>query len=164
MPAALRNVTRAWRLASEGSDRTKSGAKTLPFSTEDPEQLGEIAATALGFRPTRVSQNFDRVTAAREIDQFWSVQRALLMDRYYKEKMLHKDEAGASEVIQQILKFNETSPDKKYIITNDALKQSVKSKATSKILIETGKNVPPNTSSNLDKMYPETVVEKKTVK
>lgn len=160
MPSGLRNVVKAARLMSKGADQNKMGADVMTFDGEDPEQLGEIMATALGFRPTRVSQKYDRTQAAREIELFWVMQKQMLMRQAYRDKYVHEDEDAFKNTMDQIRKYNTTVPDNKYAITKDGMKQSFRSRVQAEQKIESGNTEPPQMKSALDKMYPETLTRK----
>lgn len=164
VPSALRNVSKAWRMYQEGGERNKNFATTIPFDGDDPEHLGEIIGTALGFRPTRVSQAYDRSTAEREIDIFWETQKQMLMRQAYRDKFVYKDDDAFRLTIAQIKKFNESTFDKKYVITREGLDQSFKSRAKAVVGTEKGLSTSPVTKRAMDKMFPETVVEQKKVK
>lgn len=160
MPAALRNSARAWRYYQEGSERTKSGAATLGFDGDDPEQLGEIIGLALGFRPTRQTQQYDRVAAEREIDQYWLTQKEMLMRQAYRDRFIYKDDEAYTETLKQIREFNLRAIAPKYKITGDSLITSFKRRRASTMKIENGGSTPPQVKSMVDRLYPETIEEK----
>lgn len=163
MPAAARNVSKAFRYGFGQGERDKNFATTVGFDGEDPEQLGEIIATALGFRPTRMAQQYDRQTAAREIDQFWMVRKEMLMRQAYRDKFVYKDIDAYKETMRQIQSYNKEVFDKKYLITREGLIQSMKNRAKAVTKVETGQDESPNLRSAMDRMFPETV-EERTVK
>lgn len=161
MPSAARNVSKAFRYGFGQGERDKNFATTVGFDGEDPEQLGEIIATALGFRPTRMAQQYDRQTAAREIDQFWVVRKEMLMRQAYRDKFVYKDVDAYKETMRQIQSYNREVFDKKYLITREGLMQSMKNRAKAVVKTETGQGEPPQLRSAMDRMFPETVDEKK---
>lgn len=156
MPAAMRNLARSWRYAQEGNERTKSGAVTMGFDGEDPEQLGEIIGIALGFRPTRQSQQYDRVAAEREIDQYWSTQKEMLLRQAYRDRFVYKDEEAYQDTLKQIREFNQRAIAAKYKISSDAMITSFKRRRTAAQKIENNASTPPQVRSMVDRLYPET--------
>ena len=160
MPAAFRNLARAWRYMQEGGERTSGGAQTMGFDGDDPEQLGEILGVALGFKPTRQSQQYDRVQAEREIDEFWTLQKQMLLRQAYRDKFVYKDDEAYRETLKQIREFNKRAIAPKYKITGDGLVQSFKSRARATAKIENNTDMPSQVKGMIDKLYPETVEQK----
>ena len=160
MPAAFRNLARAWRYAQEGGERTSGGAQTMGFDGDDPEQLGEILGVALGFKPTRQSQQYDRVQAEREIDEFWTLQKQMLLRQAYRDKFVYKDDEAYRETLKQIREYNKRAIAPKYKITGDGLVQSFKSRARATAKIENNTDMPSQVKGMVDKLYPETVEER----
>jgi len=107
-----------------------------------------------------MAQQYDRQTAAREIDQFWTVRKEMLMRQAYRDKFVYKDVDAYKETMRQIHTYNKEVFDKKYLITADGLKQSMRNRAKAVTKVETGQNEAPNLRSAMDKMFPETVEEK----
>lgn len=161
MPAAARNVSKAFRYGFGQGERDKNFATTVGFDGDDPEQLGEIIATALGFRPTRLAQKYDRQAAAREIDQFWSVRKEMLMRQAYRDKFVYKDTDAFKETQEQIEGYNKEVFDKKYLITSEGLRTSMRNRAKAVQKVETNQVETPNLKGQMDKMFPETVLQKK---
>jgi hypothetical protein len=109
MPAALGSVSRAIRYGSEGQERTRSGAQLQEFDPTHPEHMVEIAARALGFTPTRVSQAWDHTIMQREAASFWQMRRLNLLNQYNWAR-----ESGDREAVQDFYaamrRFNQQVP------------------------------------------------------
>lgn len=156
LPTALKNASRSARYATEGGERTRTGAQTITFDREDPEQALEILSTALGFRPTRVSQEQEYFMASKEVEDFWQLQRQELLRQARDAIVNKKDKEAINDVMDSIKRFNREAPDKKFTISRDTLKRSVRAYMENKMQIEGDRSDYPQLDQRLRELYPET--------
>lgn len=161
VPSAARNVSKAFRYGFGQGERDKNFATTVGFDGEDPEQLGEILAVALGFRPTRIAQIYDKKAAGKEINEFWTIRKQLLLRQAYRDKFVYKDKDAFKETMTQITKYNKEVHDKKYAITREGFIASMKNRAEAVAKTEQGAALPPGLRSAMDKMFPEVAQQRK---
>jgi hypothetical protein len=136
LPAAARNLARAYRYAEEG-ESVRSGATITEFDLTDSMARAEIAAQALGFAPTRVTREWDKRTAMQDVVKFWATQRSMLFDTF-GEAMRTKDREAIADAQAAIRKFNESVPDRRLRITGEALRKSRKARAAKRRADEEG--------------------------
>ena len=142
MPAGMANVTRAFRYATEERERTRTGATVVDFDMSDPLHVSEVGLRALGFQPTRVAQRWDREFAVKEVQNYWSAQRAVLMarfDRTFYDFFARPGGADARrEVLMDIQAYNKKVPYGGLKITSTQIKGSRKARTKAKRLYELG--------------------------
>ena len=67
-PTFLGNMSHAARVYREGAEKTQGGAAILRFDPHDTEHMLEIIAMALGYTPTRLSEQWNRIRAEAEFE------------------------------------------------------------------------------------------------
>jgi hypothetical protein len=164
IPRALRNMVRAGRLLVEGGDRDAGGNQFLEYDKDSPEDVMEIMALAMGFRPTRANVFWDRATEARELDQFWTLKKEGLMREAWQARE-SEDKEDLESAMSAIREHNKDAPDKKYKITLEGLKRSFVRRAKTKAAFARGDNpyVPPGIEERIGAMYPDIEVTHKQV-
>ena len=163
MPTAMRNTSKALRMLTQGGEHNKIGATTVPFSTDDPEQIGEAVALAMGFKPTRASQLWDRAAAKRELELFWNARKQILLMQAYQALIVQKDKEQYADVLKQIGQYNNDTFDKRHVIESKDLKGFISGMIKKVNETETGIGLPPDAAAQLDRIYPESkkIIEKK---
>lgn len=79
MPTALGNVSRVLRYATEGRERSRTDATIVDYNITDPDHIAELALRAVGFQPTRVQREWDRIKMQREAEAYWTARRAIIL-------------------------------------------------------------------------------------
>lgn len=128
MPAALRNISRAYRWSEEGREKTNNGATVVEFRTTDPEEVGEIVGQALGFAPTRLAQQWDARRAQQERINFYKMRRTHLL-QFLNHARLNRDKDSIQEARQKIREYNSNLPHSGLKITSEVMQRSWKATA-----------------------------------
>lgn len=110
LPPALRNLERAYRYGTEGV-KTRDGA-TLLADVETSELVG----TALGFAPTVVATEQERMRVQRDVAEYYIGRRKVLLQAHYLAK-LSGDMDVMSDVKERIAEFNANAPEKSLVIS-----------------------------------------------
>jgi hypothetical protein len=167
MPRALKAVSRSSRFLAEGRERDRTGATVVDFDPNDWTDYNEaLIGVGLGFQPTKLSQQWDYLTAQKEVQDYWKGQRQVLMSEFYRAHRL-KDKEGKTSAIAAIKRFNEQTPDRALRITSKSLVQSVKTRTRVKAMKEKGL---PSTkylrgvAKQVDTLFPEVVHRQKLKK
>jgi hypothetical protein len=158
-PHWLANASKAFRWYSEGRERDRGGNTVARFDPNDTTQMMEILARALGYNPTRLSQQYDRNEAAREVESFWDLRHEGLMRQAWEAKK-SGDKDEYQRVVGAIRNYNSQLPDdaRGKAISGDQLRQYFEKRARTQAEIEQGispnrKNVP--IMQSIQKLYPE---------
>lgn len=159
IPTAVRNAAQAFRFYQQGQARNAQGAALVRFDPSEPEQMAEIMAQAIGYRPERLSAAWDRRTAEREAEAFWDVRKQQLMQNAWAAKT-SGDPQVYNRALEAIRKFNVDLPvdAKAKAITGEALATSFKSRAQAMAKTEVGipqakQNIP--LARSVQRLYPE---------
>jgi hypothetical protein len=139
MPGYLKSLARSYRYVKDGMERDRSGAPIVKFDTTDPKQMAEIIGVALGYTPTRLSREWDRINAEREAITYWDIRRGLLLGQM--DQAVQRGDAELREsTVQNIKKYNldlpEEAKDKR--ITRETIKKSLARKAQNRKLKDLG--------------------------
>ena len=133
-------MSKAYRYANEGSEKTRTGAKIINFDKDNPIHIAEMAAQAMGFRPTRTAQTWDRLIMQREAEAFWGARRGVLYDQYQKAKdsggTRAEVRAQVAEVRKAVNRFNQTVPYSGLKVSREALDRSYKQRTTNRLKTE----------------------------
>jgi hypothetical protein len=128
MPRSIKALSRASRFLAEGRERDRSGATVLEFDPNDvSEQMEILLGAGLGFQPTRLSQEWDYLTAQKEAQDYWRGQRQILMSELWRAYRMG-DAEGKASALQGIRRFNEDAPDKSLRISGKAIRQSLQTR------------------------------------
>lgn len=130
LPVALKNLSKASRLAVRGEETSRGGATFLPYDGENPYEAGELVAQAMGFTATRLSQKRELYGEQMSTSLYWTERRQLLMERYaYAVKT--RDRETMRSTMEDIKEFNSslTKPSlKPYRLNRATLKKSLNTK------------------------------------
>lgn len=159
MPTAMRNASQAFRFYQQGKARNAQDAAVVRFDPSEPEQMMEIIAQGLGYRPERLSAAWDRITAEREAEAFWDLRKQYLMKSAFHARQSGDADAWKSAQ-EAIRKYNKDLPEEARgkAITGDALRASFEQRAKANALTEAGVpkqrgNVP--LARSVQRLYPE---------
>lgn len=159
LPAAIRDVSQAWRFASEGQERNRQGNPIIRFDPYDTLGASEIMERALGFQPTRLVARQENIAAKAEAEAFWDIRRQLLMRQFWSATRDQNSEQR-STVLEAIRNFNRGLPPEAAAkaITQTSLRQSLERRVQERARTEAG--LPTNLRNigiyrNIDTLYPE---------
>ena len=126
VPRALGSVAHAYRVGSEGRERSNTGSTIVKYDVRDTEQLMEVIGIGMGYTPYRTNLQWDRIMAGQEAVKLWDIRRQGLM-KQMGNAVLGKDQKEIDRVRVAIKKFNEDLPPEARgkAITSDAMKQSL---------------------------------------
>lgn len=168
MPRTLASISKSWRAYSEGQERNRLGNSLVRFDVNDPRELMEVMAMAMGYQPLRLSATWDRIIAEREAVMFWDLRRQGLMRQMYQATR-GSDRDQVKSVQEAIRKFNADLPPEARgkAITGDALRQSFQTRARNQQLQEGG--LSPQRSNNpilreIQRLHPEAEVDVRRVR
>lgn len=127
MPAAARNVTKAYQAYSSGVLRTANGTPIQTFDVNDTEQMAEAIAMGLGYTPLSVSSQYDRMGAMAEIKTYWQVRHDILLHQATAAYQ-SGDREEFERQKQAIKNFNRMLPRelRAFAVTPEGLTQSIK--------------------------------------
>jgi hypothetical protein len=118
-PAAIRNLMKGGRYASEGALTGRGDPIVEDITTA--EVIGQI----FGFSPQRLSSQYKINNQIKDIEQAVLKRRNALMDSYAKADR-EKDRAALNEIRDEIREFNKANPAKGVVITPDTIRRSLK--------------------------------------
>jgi hypothetical protein len=161
MPRAMRGLVRAGRYASEGRDRTATGATTIPFDVGDPDQLAEVVAQGLGFTPTRMSRYWDKQRAVLEAQAFWATRRGMLM-KQFDHALQTRDASVIDDVRKAISRYNNEVAIPGLGISSEEIMNSIRARTKARMRVEQGlpannRNIP--LVQQMNKLFPEADAE-----
>jgi hypothetical protein len=127
MPAAMRNVTKAYQAYTTGVLRSQNGMPIQTFDVNDTEQMAEALAMGLGYTPLSVTSQYDRMGAIAEVKAYWQLRHDILM-RQAVAAYTSGDREEFERQKQAIKNFNQMLPKelKVFAVTPDALGQSIR--------------------------------------
>lgn len=168
LPRTLASISKSWRAYDEGHERNRLGNSVVRFDVNDPRELMEVLAMAMGYQPLRLSATWDRIIAEREAVMFWDLRRQGLMRQAYQAAR-SGDREQVKSVQEAIRKFNADLPQEARgkAITADALRQSFQTRARNQNLQEGG--LSPQRSNNpiireIQRLHPEAEVDVRKVR
>ena len=141
MPRSMRNVTRAYRFLAEERERTRTGATVVDFDPDDPQHMAEVIAQGLGFTPTRLSRKWDREIAVREVQAFWNIRRAMVLNQI-DHAFVVKDQNAQRDMRAAVRKFNNDVPYPSMRITGAEIRRSRVERERRRRLFEAGVPTP----------------------
>lgn len=168
-PRALRRSIEATRLLVEGGERDKKGNITQFYDVNDPQQVAEAIAIAMGYTPTRKSQFYDRRTALYEVESYWKITRQMKLNDAFNAKFGSDDPEDYAYAMRSIREFNAQAKqiDPKLIIGPDTIKRSFQAKLKIRRQVEEEglpQGIHRGVASEVDELYPETVIQTKKVR
>lgn len=138
MPVFIRNLSKAARFWEEQQERSNNGAMLVPFKRNDPQHVMEIAAQAIGFQPTRLSEKWDTIRLQHEVQTYWNLRRQHILEHLYHERYVMKNMDGWTEHMDRLKKFNTEVPYKEFTINQKQLVDSMKQRELRRIQEEYG--------------------------
>lgn len=130
LPVSAKNVSKATRYMVRGAETTRGGAEFLLYDGENPYEMGEVLAQAMGFSSTRLSQKREMYGEQMQTSMYWADRRSLLLERYaYAVKT--KDAKAKVEARKDIIRFNKSLTNKEltpYKISGKSMARSLRSK------------------------------------
>jgi hypothetical protein len=124
MPAAARQASRAVRLYSEGAEVTRRGDVVAEFDMTDPRDRADLAATAFGFQPTKLSEGWEQLFAKREATLFYRTWKSDLLTDWNWARADGGDREGRADMMKAIRKYNSQVPYPEMRISSKTLKRS----------------------------------------
>jgi hypothetical protein len=125
LPTSLGNVTRALRYATEGRERSRTDATIVDYNITDPDHLAELALRAIGFQPTRVQREWDRIQMQREAEAYWTARRGIIL-KLWGHSFGIADSDLRESTLNDVRRYNEEVPFGIMKITGDQLAKSRK--------------------------------------
>jgi hypothetical protein len=109
LPAAGRDVTRAYRYYTTGEATNTLGDRLLEFDVDDPNHLAEIFAQGMGFKPTRLTRMQEKSFAQRDAVKFYVTRQQILLTHYFHARSSGDREALA-DTEEAIRAYNKDVP------------------------------------------------------
>ncbi len=130
LPVAMKNVSKATRFYTRGMETSRGGAEFLLYDGNNPYEMGEIVAQAMGFTSTRLAQKREMYGEQIQSSMYWASRRTLLLERYaYASKTKNKE--ARTKAIEDIRRFNASLTDPAlvpYKISGPSMARSLKTK------------------------------------
>lgn len=151
----MASLSKAGRYYSEGIERGRDGSAIARFDPNETEHMMEILAVAMGYTPTRVSREWERIIAQKEVEAFWDLRKQGLY-RQMDVAVRGGDQEEIDHVVGAIKKYNEEAPRGRQI-TRELLSQSLKTRARLRAKKEAGVPDPSDVGIQEDirRLYPE---------
>ncbi len=157
LPRAAKKTSEAFRRAHEGGERVGSNNYIMQYDRNDPQDVAELVAGALGFTTTRQAHQWDVSMAQREVSTFWKAQRQALLNAAFQAKFYYRDSESWKRAREDIQDFNKRVPDPKLRIGADTLKKSFHTRRTRQreFLQESGPGIPPRIGRDVAREFPD---------
>lgn len=130
LPRAVRAVVKANRLYTEGAETTRTGARIVPFSATDPDDMSAIVTQALGFSPTRITSTWELIREQRDALAIFQARRLALYGQF-DYAMQRGDSGLRDDVMMAVRRYNaevqQYAPSMQ--ITVEQLRQSMQGRA-----------------------------------
>lgn len=142
VPRALGSLAKAYRVGTEGRERTSTGSTLVNYDVRDTEQLMEVIGMAMGYTPYRQSLQWNRIMAGQEVVKLWDIRRTGLM-KQMGNAVLGKDQKEIDRVRGAIKEFNANLPveARGKAISSDVLRQSIGTQARTRAAQEAESSV-----------------------
>lgn len=133
VPRAIGDLAKAYRVGTEGRERTGTGSTLVKYDVRDTQQLMEVIGMAMGYTPYRQSLQWNRIMAGQEAVKLWDIRRTGLM-KQMGNAVLGRDQKEIESMKDAIKKFNESLPPEARgkAISSDTLRQSIGTQARSR--------------------------------
>jgi hypothetical protein len=159
VPRALASVSKAYRVGTEGQERSATGSTVVRYDVRDTEQLMEVIGIAAGYVPARQSLQWDRILASQDAVKLWHIRREGLM-KQYGNAVLGGDPKEIPRVRDAIVQFNRGLPPEArgQAITGESIQKSVAMKARNRAAQEGELSLNPRDAPIMRKvqqLYPE---------
>lgn len=141
-PGAIGNFINAYKWSEEGVRAPDGGIITRDLKTGELRDLStfEILGKALGFNPTVVSENRERIFMQHDMRMYWMTRRSKLTKDYWDAR-LNGDREAMADTRDAIDRFNEEVQDKdlaRLRISGKELSRSMKIRERQKRQTEQG--------------------------
>lgn len=123
LPTSLGNLARTLRYAAEGRERSRTDATIVDYNITDPDHIAELALRAIGFNPTRVQREWDRIKMQREAEAYWTARRAIVLKLWSHSFGLRDSELRES-ALNDVKRYNAEVPFGSMRITGEQLAKS----------------------------------------
>ena len=123
MPSMFRSVSKAYRMLSQGQETTASGVPLEKFDLSDPQDLTGIGMQAIGFRPTALAQEQEKLYTMRETVTFYKERRQEIMN-YLDHAYSVGDKEYIKDAIEAVQRYNREVPYKLMSITGSDIVNS----------------------------------------
>lgn len=142
VPRAIGDLAKAYRVGTEGRERTGTGSTLVKYDVRDTQQLMEVIGMAMGYTPYRQSLQWNRIMAGQEAVKLWDIRRTGLM-KQMGNAVLGRDQKEIDTMKESIKKFNESLPPEARgkAISSDTLRQSIGTQARSRAAQEAESSV-----------------------
>lgn len=139
VPRWMSNLSQMVRVAGEGRERSASGSTVLDFDRNEPGQMGEIIAMGLGYQPTRLARQWDRIIAQTDAVAYWDVSRQILLTQF-DQAIQSGSQEDRDRVTEAIRNFNASLPDfaRGKAITSESLRSSLMGRVQTRARQELG--------------------------
>lgn len=164
MPIAVAQASKAFRYWQEGRERRRDNSSIVAFNRNDPEHMAEIAAQAIGFRPTRLAQAWDQEIAILEAEAFWRWRRSAIYNEL-DQIMLRSERTGLpmaetkQELAKALRRFNSQVPYPEMKVSYDRMVQSIQQRRRGREVKEAGAprtNITARVQEAVQRLHPET--------
>lgn len=124
MPTFMANLTKAGHAIATGEVADRSGAEIASFDTENPRELAEAAAWAMGFQPHRMVHEREARWMLREQANYMQARKTALQQQMF-QALEKNDREVIADVTKAIKKYNTQVPPAFWIST-EGLKNSIR--------------------------------------
>jgi len=166
LPRSLQGLTKGFRYYANEEETNRFGNRVVRFDVNDTRHLAEIVGASMGYTPTRLAAQWDRIMAEREGIMYWNIRRETLMRQLWSAR---SDPQNYENVLQSIRNFNSQLPEAATLKRIDAMaiRRSFQSRARAQQAQESGTprgraDVP--IVRDIQRLYPEAQVDVRTVR
>jgi hypothetical protein len=112
-----RNVSKAFRMMTEGQEKTQSGEPIAQFDLDEPRDIAEMVLQGLGFTPRKVSQGWQEHMATKQMIAYYESRRRILQAQL-NQSFLQEDREARADALKAIREFNKNIPYPEFAITD----------------------------------------------
>jgi len=123
---AAKNVLKATRLATQGSEKTQAGNVIAEFDPHDLRDQLELIGAGLGFSPSKLTLGWERQIAVADMTQYYKVQQEGLL-RQLDWAFLQEDREAKADALEAIREYNKQVPQPEMQIGTKTIRDSLKS-------------------------------------
>ena len=137
MPASFKSISQAYRWARDGGVTGYSDEVQVSMDPEDPQDLAEIVARGLGFRPTRVAKEQELLWSQRVHAQYYATRRGMLLKQFDHARVT-RDREALADVKKAIRAYNASVPVGGLKISSKDIKRSQQRREQNRKTLERG--------------------------
>lgn len=138
MPVFAKNIMEAGRMARDGAATDKKGGILRTLPADDKLARAEIIAQAFGFPNTATKIRKEKRYMEKEVAMFYQTRRSLLLDELFQVSQVKQNREAESDVLKEIIKFNNLVPRKEFQLNGKEILRSLKQKAVNKGRVDLG--------------------------